>query len=275
MATIEDIRRHYNADTDETQLAERVRGLIDGLSREELLAASDAGFDQFHTRGIAATAELAQLAGVTGSLFVLDAGSGFGGPARYLARHFGCQVRGIDLTPAFVSVATLLTERMGLDELARFEVGDLAALPFADASFDLVWTQHVVMNVPNRDRVYAELRRVLKADGKLAFYDILAADGGVPPQYPVPWAQSAATSFLLTEAETRASLARAGFAATTWNDVTADMIAWIGAGGAVAATHGLTLGSLLEPGFPEMATNVGRSARDGAIRVVMGLANAS
>ena len=170
--------------------------------------------------GLAATAAIAERLGLEPGHLVLDAGSGLGGPARYLAETFGCRVEGVDLSPDYVAVARLLTDRAGLAEQVTFQEADLLRLPFEDGRFDLVWTQHVAMNIADRDGLYRELQRVLKPGGRLAFYDPLAADGHPEVIYPVPWAQSAATSTLLTSAETTAALERAGFSVNTLDDVT-------------------------------------------------------
>lgn len=87
-----------------------------------------AGLDQFHVRGLRATRELAELAGVASGQNVLDAGSGLGGPARYLAETFDCRIEGVDLSPTFVAAANLIAERCGLSDRVRFEVGDLLDL---------------------------------------------------------------------------------------------------------------------------------------------------
>lgn len=181
MTTNDEILEHDTSVVPGDDLVARVSASVDALAADELEAASEAGFDQFHVRGLGATVELANLSGVDASTFVLDAGSGFGGPSRYLAKAFGARVIGVDLAPPFVEVARMLSERLHLDELVTFEVGDLAALPFADRRFDLVWTQHVVMNVPDRNRVYREFARVLKPGGNVAFYDVIPADAGARP----------------------------------------------------------------------------------------------
>jgi len=69
---------------------------------------------------------------------------------------------------------------------SQLQAGDLLALPFPDSGFDVVWTQHVVMNIPDRERVYREFRRVLRPGGKLVFYDALATDAKPELHFPVP-----------------------------------------------------------------------------------------
>jgi ubiquinone/menaquinone biosynthesis C-methylase UbiE len=117
--------------------------------------------DQFHTRGIDVTAELAAAAGLEPSTRVLALGCGIGGPARYLAATFGCKVAGVDLSPSFVDAATYLTARCGLSDHVTFRVGDAVHPPFDDANFDPVFLQHVAMSVEDRKTLYAEMRRIL------------------------------------------------------------------------------------------------------------------
>src|SRR4051812_31029784 len=93
---------------------------------------------------------------------ILNVGCGVGGSARLLAATCSCRVTGVDLTPAAVAAATTLSARTGLAARTRFLVGGALDLPFPDAGFDHAWTQHAAMNIPDRARLYAEIRRVLK-----------------------------------------------------------------------------------------------------------------
>ncbi len=220
-------RQHCEGEAAEA-LQSRVAQALAALGPGPVTAAQLAGLDQFHVGGLAATAELAELAGIRRGSDVLDAGSGLGGPSRYLAGAYGCSVVGLDLAPSFVAVAGLLAERAGLGGRVAYRVGDLLALPFADASFDIVWTQHAVINIRDRDQAYREFRRVLRPGGRLAFHDVLAEDGQPAPHFPVPWAESAEASTLLTEAETTEALLRAGFKPGVWKDVTAAAVAGFG-----------------------------------------------
>jgi SAM-dependent methyltransferase len=108
---LDGVRDHYHA----TGLTERLKTALSALGPEnQRLTPQQLGtLDQFHTRGLAATAELAKLAGITADMAVLDVGSGVGGPARFLAATYGCRVTGVDLSEPFVDAARYLTERTG------------------------------------------------------------------------------------------------------------------------------------------------------------------
>jgi SAM-dependent methyltransferase len=169
-----------------------------------------AGFDHFHTAGPIATQRMADLLSPAATDTVLDAGSGLGGPARYLADRFGCRVVGIDLTPLFVDVGHLLNQRTGFDDRVELRVGDVTALDLDDASVDHAWTQHVAMNIADRPALYREIRRVLKPGGRFAIFDVVDGGGG-DLLLPVPWATEPQHSHLVSRDEMRALVTDAGF----------------------------------------------------------------
>ena len=265
------VRQHYEPPSDETDLVAAVERVLATLGSGPLTTAQLAGLDQFHVRGLAATAELAGIAAIGPETAVLDAGSGLGGPSRYLADQFGCTVQGVDLAPSFVKVAELLAQRSGLAGKVSYGVGNLLALPFEAAAFDLVWTQHVVMNIADRDRLYGEFARVLKPGGRLVFYDVVAADGQPDILFPVPWAETPATSFLLTQPATVAALERCGFSVEIWNDVTEATIVAMRQSGPPAPGP-ISLATVMGPRFPAMGANLSQNLREGRVRLVMGSA---
>src|SRR6516165_2563773 len=169
------VRDHYRA----SGLAERLKTALTALGPEEqrLLPQQLAALDQFHTRGLAATAELAKLAGIAAGMSVLDVGSGVGGPARFLAATCGCRVTGVDLSQPFVDAARYLTQRTGQSGQVSFETASALDLPFDDGQFDVVLLQHVAMNIADRARLYREIRRVLKFGGRFATYDVVLNNG--------------------------------------------------------------------------------------------------
>lgn len=267
------VRLHYQQDLGGAGDAiERIRAAVDAMGDGPLSAARLAGLDQFHVGGLAATVELAARTGITAETRVLDAGSGLGGPARYLASTFGCQVIGVDLAPYYVALAEYLTGRAGLTGQVSFQTGDLTRLPFPDGDFDLVWTQHVVMNIREREALYQEIRRVIRRGGRFVFYDAIAADGKPDPYYPVPWSETAATSTLLTEAETRAVLNAAGLRLLRFDDVTQLARGWVSQ--TPPPVPGASLSALIGPRIAEMVGNFIRNIGEGRVRLAMGICEA-
>jgi len=229
-----------------------------------------APIDAFHIRGRTATLELARVAGVDSTKRVLDVGSGIGGTSRCLAREFGCHVTGIDLTDEYCRAAAMLSERVGLAELVDYRQGDATNLPFPDASFDIVWTEHVAMNIPDKPRLYREMQRVLKPGGTLAIYDILAGPGG-PVIFPVPWARTTESSFLATPDELRVLLDEAGFKIAAWSDTTDAARVWFVALAEKIRKEGMPpLGFhvLLGSDFQVMAQNQRHNLEEGRIVLV-------
>jgi MPBQ/MSBQ methyltransferase len=194
---------------------------VDRLSLEDL-----APVDEFHVRGRPATVELAGALGLAPGMRVLDVGSGIGGPSRYVAATYDCQVVGIDLTEEYCRVAALLAERVGVGDRVEYHPGNALAMPFADAEFEVAYTQHVAMNIEDKARLYAEVWRVLKPGGRFGIYDLLQGAGG-EVAYPVPWARDASTSFLVAAPELRRLLEAAGFEVLGWRETVAEARQWL------------------------------------------------
>jgi ubiquinone/menaquinone biosynthesis C-methylase UbiE len=205
---ISDVAKHYSSGN----LLERLKTMLaeDGVGLDHISAEALAPYDQFHGRGLEATVEMADLLGICAQDRLLDVGCGIGGPARYFAQRFGCDITGIDLTPEFCEVAQTLTRLLKLDNKVRFELGNALAMPFAEDSFDGAYSMNVSMNIADKDGFYREIHRVLRPGGWVMLSEIAKGTGG-DPEYPTPWAGSAGTSFLVTPEQTRSGLAEAGF----------------------------------------------------------------
>jgi len=181
-----------------------------GLSLDTLSILDIAPVDQLHARGLPATIDLADRLPIKRGQHILDIGCAVGGPARYMADRFGCQVSGIDIAPGFIEAGKELNRRTSMVDMVDLRVGDGATLPYENSCFDGAYTQHVTMNVADRAAFFAEAIRVLKPGGFFALSEHGMGPKG-DPIYPLPWADDAAMSFLRTRAETEALLAEAGF----------------------------------------------------------------
>ncbi len=229
-----------------------------------------APIEEFHIGGRKPTLELGRLAGLCEGMQVADVGCGIGGPARAVAAHFGCDVVGVDLSEAFCDAAELLNERTGLGSKVRIRRGSALNLPLEDASVDVVWMQHVGMNIRDKTGLMREVGRVLRPPGKLALYEVYA--GPVPAEhFPVPWASGPEMSFLISTDEARRLHLAAGFRIKVWNDVTRESTARFRRALEKVAEKGpppISLATLMGPGFSTMAANVLRSLEEDRLRVV-------
>ena len=210
-----DPERHYHVD----DLIGRIRGALvaAGVRLDAVTIEDLAPVDAFHMRGRQETAELAAAAGISAGQRVVDIGSGLGGTARYLAATTGCTVTGVDATESFCRAATELSAWVGLSDATRFLHGSALALPMGDASFDVAWTEHVQMSIPDKELFYREASRVLVAGGQFLFHDIFQGPGG-PPHVPVPWADEASDSALCTPEQAAEAMRAAGFEIVSWTD---------------------------------------------------------
>jgi SAM-dependent methyltransferase len=112
-------------------------------------------------------AHLVEFAEIKAGETVLDVGTGTGVVAITAARA-GASVTGLDLTPALLDVARENARTAGLAGTQWFE-GDAENLPFPDSRFDVVLSQFGHMFAPRPDVAVAEMRRVLKPGGRIAF----------------------------------------------------------------------------------------------------------
>jgi ubiquinone/menaquinone biosynthesis C-methylase UbiE len=225
--------------------------------------------EDFHTMGRIATGQLAELARITSRDRVLDAGTGIGGTARFLAATYGCQVTAIDLTREYCDTASWLNKLTGLDGKITVSQGNVTDLPFAGAAFDVVTSQHVQMNVADKAGLYAEAHRVLVTGGRLAIWDITAGSPG-EISYPLPWADQPDRSHLVPAAQLRAAIEAAGFVIDHWADLTDQAVTLMQA---VLSRPPAPLGlHAFVPGFAAKAANLTRQLAAGRLRVIQAVA---
>jgi SAM-dependent methyltransferase len=269
MSDEETVDRHYGRG----DLVERLKMALEagGLGERQPRPEDLESLDQFHSRGLEATVELARALKLDQATRVIDIGSGLGGPSRYLAATYACTVNGIDLNPSFVDVANFLAKRTGLTDRVTYQCANALSLPFDAEVFDIAWTQHVAMNIADRAALYRETFRVLRPGGRFAIFDVVAASDA-PLHYPVPWASGPATSFLVTADRMRAILLEQGFRVIDWTDSTAAGIAWFAERQRERAEQqampALGLHLVMGPGFREMAGNLARNLREGRAALI-------
>ncbi len=274
---VQQINDHYQ----QGELGATILSALEGIGKggEKLELDDIAAVSEFHIRGRQATRELAQLAELKPEMEVLDLGAGLGGPARTLAAENGCRVTGIELTEEFYQAAILLTQLTALENQVTFRQGDMTEMPFEENSFDVVWSQHVQMNIPDKAQLYREVHRVLKPGGRFVIYEICVGNGGTT-YFPVPWASDHSISFLLQPQEMKRLLLEAGFKETMWDDTSEAAVAWYhevianGRSRATDAPPPVGLNLLMGKSFPEKFQNLGRNLKEDRIQVIQAIFDA-
>jgi sarcosine/dimethylglycine N-methyltransferase len=108
---------------------------------------------------------------------VLDIGAGYGGPARFLAESYGCEVVALNLSEVENERNRRLTGERNLEHLVEVVDGSFEDIPYDDGSFDVVWSQDAILHSGERRRVFGEVARVLREAGEFVFTDPMKADG--------------------------------------------------------------------------------------------------
>jgi len=246
-----------------------------GIEPERVTVTQLAPVDNYHWLRLAGTLALADAAAIMSADRVLDVGGGIGGPARQLASRFGCHVTVLDLTPEYCRVGETLTAWTQLTDRVSFVQGNAIDMPFPDASFDVVWTQHAVMNIPDKEALYREVARVVRPGGRFAMFDVLAGPRQ-PIHFPVPWASDQSFSFLLPPDETRSLIGQPGFSELVWmtdrEEALQDALAKPDPLGELEPSiDGLNPGLLNGPDAAGMAQNVRRNLEEARIVFALGV----
>jgi SAM-dependent methyltransferase len=112
------------------------------------------------------------LPGRTG-LQIVDIGAGPGGLGVALAEAFpDGRITTVDIDADMASLAAARMTREGIDGRVRVSVGDVAALPLADHSVDLVTSSFSAHHWPDASAGFAEVHRVLRPGGRAIIYDL-------------------------------------------------------------------------------------------------------
>ena len=140
---------------------------------------------------------------------IIDIGCGAGGPAIDLARLSGGQVTAVDNHAPFCSRVQERAREAGVAGRVSAVAADMAALPFGDAEFDVVWCEGAIYNI-GVEAGLAAWRRLLRPGGCLAASEVVWARDDPPPELAAFW--EAEYPAIATDAENEAIVAATGYA---------------------------------------------------------------
>ncbi|GLQ57291.1 methyltransferase domain-containing protein [Devosia nitrariae] len=114
--------------------------------------------------------------GLGQSTRILDIGAGYGGSMRRVVANHGCTATCLNISETQNDYNRARTRQAGLAENIAIVHGAFENIPEADASYDLVWSQDAILHSDQREKVLAEVWRVLQPGGHFVFTDPCQAD---------------------------------------------------------------------------------------------------
>ena len=143
---------------------------------------------------------------------ILDVGSGLGGPAICLASQYGADhVTGIDIDPLNVERAIKNAAKSGVTDKLFFNTVEAGRFPFADNSFDIVFSKDSIIEAPNKEEILSESFRVLRSNGWLAIGDWFCGSAAFTPEMEEWLTQVGVTLEMTTIEEAADQLQKIGF----------------------------------------------------------------
>ena len=114
---------------------------------------------------------LYDLAKISPSAHVLDAGCGIGGSSIWMAKQHGNQMTAITISKQQTEYATQHAKRQGVTDKTDFQVSDFCATPFENESFDVIWGLESICHALNKGDFLKEAFRLLRPGGKIVVCD--------------------------------------------------------------------------------------------------------
>lgn len=128
-------------------------------------------------------------------VFVLDAGGGLGGVARWLTLTYGCRVLVLDLPPRLLASAQRLAARAHVERRIAAVAGTFDAIPVRDGTFTQIWSVEALHHAHDRRRAIGELFRVLRPGSTMALHEIVRRAETVPA-IGGPWRHGTEVEYL-------------------------------------------------------------------------------
>ncbi|OCT84155.1 phosphomethylethanolamine N-methyltransferase isoform X2 [Xenopus laevis] len=122
------------------------------------------------TGGLETTKEFISMLNLRPGQSVIDVGCGIGGGDFYMAKTYGVEVLGMDLSSNMVEIAMerAITEKT---PLVQFEIGDATRRSFSEASFDVVYSRDTILHINDKEALFRRFFSWLKPGGKLLITD--------------------------------------------------------------------------------------------------------
>lgn len=139
------------------------------------------GMNHTGSGGEAATRDLLLRAGLKPNMKVLDLCCGQGGNAMFMARHYGVDVHGVDLSHNLINLGKkrLAACEPIVQERVHFEQADATTVTLKKNYYDLVYSNWSIFTLPDKEKVYENILNCLREDGRVFITDFCKGDANL------------------------------------------------------------------------------------------------
>ncbi|OAA32935.1 methyl transferase-like protein [Moelleriella libera RCEF 2490] len=202
---------------------ERAQRTIDALADKELWVPEDtASVDCMHYLGDEAIAHCAETLRIRPGDSVLDIGSGFNATGRYLNRHYGAEVTGVELQTSIHAMGETITRRNGQSAQVRGVNANFIMAPqtvIAAGSVEHIVSFLCILHIPQRHDLFLRAAQTLKPNGRLYIEDFYARRDPLPEQDAAALRDVVSCPYLPSQETYQQDLEKAGFVDIQFEDV--------------------------------------------------------
>ena len=136
------------------------------------------GHTYVSTGGETTTSEFCNEIGLESGLKILDVGAGTGGSAFFMAKEFGVEVDGVDLSSNMVEIAKEYLAQMPEDvqKKVSFRVEDATTMDYPENHYDLVYSRDTILHIEDKKSLFKNFFRCLKPGGRVVITDYCKGD---------------------------------------------------------------------------------------------------
>ncbi|XP_070574723.1 uncharacterized protein [Ptychodera flava] len=129
------------------------------------------GHGYVSTGGAETTKEFVAMLKLQPGQKVLDVGCGIGGGDFYMAKTYGTEVLGVDLSCNMIEIAMERASSQKGNPQVQFEISDITKRDFEKESFDVVYSRDTILHIPDKAALFATFLKWTKPGGKLLISD--------------------------------------------------------------------------------------------------------
>ncbi|CAL4147814.1 unnamed protein product, partial [Meganyctiphanes norvegica] len=168
------------------------QAILDAFYKPEFILMRERfyGKDYMSPGGEAAGKELLLRLSLRPGEKVLDIGCGTGGPATFMARHYGAQVHGLELSDNMIQLGQQrlnASEETLVKQRVKLEAADATTVQLEKAAYDVIYSRDTVCHIKDKKKLFENCMPALRSGGRVFISDFCRGDKEPPQEFTEYW----------------------------------------------------------------------------------------